>query len=330
MTFAETQYRNTIQRLAFVLLIFEGLFLLLGGVLAVIPLFTDGHGIAGDVIYDVLYGLLYAAIFIVPVFLFRPISKEKPIQPMYLERKLPRETPLYLFAGVAVITAAAYLNSYMVSVFDYSAFSEEVLWDQGGTANHQLILLFFTTAIVPAFAEEFLFRGLILSNLLPYGRTTAVFASALLFGVMHQNIEQLFYATVAGLVLGFVYVKTRSLWCCILLHFVNNFVSVLQSILLERLPETTGAAVVSILQGTLFAVGLISAVLLLLHQRDRRRLVLERGCFEQELPADPECSVAEIPLSRRVRLFFSPAMIAFLAVCLVQMLSLVLMAVLLY
>jgi membrane protease YdiL (CAAX protease family) len=174
-----------------------------------------------------------------------------------------------------------------VNLFDYSAFSEEVLWGQEVSANYQVVLMLFTTAVVPAFVEEFLFRGLVLSNLLPYGRTTAIFASALLFGVMHQNVEQLLYATVAGLVLGYLYVKTRSIWVCVLLHFVNNFTSVLQTVLAERLSQMTANTVIGVMQGVIFAIGLLSAIIFLLRQPDRRKKILESGVFELDLPADP-------------------------------------------
>ena len=90
---------------------------------------------------------------------------------------------------------------------------------------------FISTAIVPAFAEELFFRGLLISNIRPYSEKGAIIISALAFGLMHQNLIQTVYATAAGLALGYVYVKTKSLWSVIIIHFANNFVSVVQSYL---------------------------------------------------------------------------------------------------
>lgn len=331
MTPIETKYRDTVNRLAFALLIFEGLFLLFGVVVGIVPLFTESlMDRTADIVFEIVYGLMYALVFVAPVFFFRLFSRGKSIEPMYLERKLPRETVPYIFVGIAIITAAAYVNSFIVNIFDYSAFSEEMLWSKDVSANYQVVLMLFTTAVVPAFVEEFLFRGLVLSNLLPYGRTTAIFASALLFGVMHQNVEQLLYATVAGLVLGYLYVKTRSIWVCVLLHFVNNFTSVLQTVLAERLSELTANTVIGVMQGVIFAVGLLSAILLLLRQTDQRKEMLKTGVFELDLPADPEYVAEEIPLKRRVRLFFSIPMIAFFVACAMQMGALILAALFLF
>lgn len=328
----EKRYRDTVNRLAFALLIFEGLFLIMGFAVSLMQILTDliPNTVIATVIYELGYGLMYAGVFTLPVLFFKLFSRNKTTQPMLLERKLPRETVLYIFAAVAVVTAAAYMNSFMVNIFDYNTFAQEVLWDESVTTNYELVLMVFTTAVVPAFVEEFLFRGLILSNLLPYGRTTAVLASAFLFGLMHQNVGQLFYATAAGLVLGFIYVKTRSIWCCVLIHFVNNFISVIQSAIAERLMESTANLVLGLMQGAIFTLGIVSAVLLLLRVKDRRGEIRAQGCFELELPADPEYAGEVMPLGQRVRLFFSVPMIVFAVLCGVQMFSLIALATLFY
>lgn len=327
----EGQYRNLMTRLGLTMLVFEALYTIFGVIIGILPFVTDRlmNPIAGDVIYELLYGLLYAAIFVLPVVFFHLISGGKRQEPMELELRLPRSTILYIFAGMAVINAAAYLNSYLVSIFNYSAFTEQLMETHSAVTNYQLILMVFTTAVVPAFVEEFLFRGLILSNLAPYGRTTAVVASALLFGLMHQNAGQLLYATAAGVVLGLLYLKAKSIWPCVLLHFVNNFVSVIQTALLQRLGEETGNGIVGVMQGLILGVGLLCAIVLILREKRERPSVFATGCFEKDLPADPEYVAAELSFGRRVRLFFSAPMIIFLVICTVQMAGLILMALLL-
>ena len=320
MTPSETKYRDTVNRLAIALLCFEGLFLITGGVSGLLALLTQSLGtVTAEVITELAGGLMYCVVFVVPVFLFYLISKNKPVAPMRLELSLPRETPLYIFMGIAVITGAAYINSYMVSFFNYGVFFDEVLWDQPVTTNYQLVLALLTTAVIPAFVEEFLFRGLILSNLRPFGNTTAVVGSALLFGMMHQNVGQLFYTTVAGLVIGYLYVKTESLWPCILLHFVNNFNSVLNSTLAERLPVERANLAIGLIQGAFCLLGVLSALHLMLSQKDHRRAVLAEGCFERQLAPHFDYAEEELSPRRRVRLFFSVPMIVFFAICVVQM-----------
>ena len=86
-------------------------------------------------------------------------------------------------------------------------------------------------ALLPAITEELAFRGYILSGLeRSYSRGTAIVLSALLFGFLHVLLslfQQLFGATLLGLVLGLIAIRTRSLWPGVLFHFVNNTLGVL-------------------------------------------------------------------------------------------------------
>lgn len=88
-------------------------------------------------------------------------------------------------------------------------------------------LALLTSALVPALAEESLFRLLTLSLLLPYGKGRAVCFSALLFALFHQNFYQMPYAFGAGLVLAAATLYSGSFLLPILLHFVNNLLSLL-------------------------------------------------------------------------------------------------------
>ncbi|MCK4252505.1 CPBP family intramembrane metalloprotease [candidate division WOR-3 bacterium] len=94
---------------------------------------------------------------------------------------------------------------YFISLFDKS------LW---GTA--------LALVVVAPFTEEFLFRGLILRGFLNrYSIIKAILVSALLFALFH-SIFQFLSAFLAGILLAWWFVKTRSLLPCIYGHIVNN------------------------------------------------------------------------------------------------------------
>lgn len=81
-------------------------------------------------------------------------------------------------------------------------------------------------AVVPAIIEEFAIRGVVLQPLRRYGDGFAIVASALIFSIMHGNMVQIPYTVVGGLYWGFLTVATGSIWPSIILHFINNFYSV--------------------------------------------------------------------------------------------------------
>ena len=304
----QKQYRATINRIAIAMLAFVMLNLLQGLLLGVLSFFTDAMTpICGEIVYELVSAFLYAVCFCLPVWIFFKLPSPRAPRVADFRCELPANTLLYILFGVALVSAAAYVNAFVVGFFDYAEFSSEVLWEREITANYQLVLMFITLVVVPAFVEEFLFRGVILENLLPYGRTTAILVSAVLFGLMHQNIEQLFYATVAGVVIGWVYLRTRSIWSCVLLHFFNNFQSVLGSALGERLPEGRSTAALYLIEGAIFVLGILSGVWLLLQDKGKKELATEETAGG----------------NWRLRGFFTVPMVLFCVISLAQMALLV-------
>lgn len=330
MTPQELQYKRTVNRIAIALLFFLLMFNVQGVILGVLTVLLSPLSLVWyNVVYELISGLLYAATFCVPVALFFAIPMGTSTQPMRLSYRMPRGTLAYVFFGLSVISVAATVNALLVSVFDYADFSNEMLWDTATSSNYELVLLFFTLAVVPAFVEEFLFRGVVLSNLLPYGRTVAILGSALLFGMMHQNMEQLLYATAAGVVLGWIYVETDSIWPCVLLHLCNNFRSVLQTALIERLDAGIANTVLYAMEGTILLLGVLCAVYLFLRSR-KAHAAAPSATNEASEAADTADAVPTIAPARCARLFFTVPMIVFLALCAAQMLLLLAMALLLY
>jgi ABC-2 type transport system permease protein/sodium transport system permease protein len=90
-------------------------------------------------------------------------------------------------------------------------------------------MILVTSAIIPALAEEFFFRGYVMSALRSRLKPMrAVLYSALIFGLFHVingsvlSIERFIPTMFLGLVLGFVAIRTGSLWPGVLLHAIHN------------------------------------------------------------------------------------------------------------
>lgn len=101
----------------------------------------------------------------------------------------------------------------------------------GGTAQNSIEtyltdggpLALFTTIIVAPVVEEYVFRKQLLDRCECYGEKTAMVFSALAFGLFHMNFYQFFYAFGVGLILAYVYLRTRSLRYPVLIHMIINF-----------------------------------------------------------------------------------------------------------
>ena len=90
------------------------------------------------------------------------------------------------------------------------------------TSFWTFLLSMLTVAVMPAMFEEFSHRGMLLSGFSKISSMKAVVLSGLLFGLMHLNINQFFYAFVVGMLLATVALITRSIWPSVIIHFINN------------------------------------------------------------------------------------------------------------
>ncbi|OJU13318.1 MAG: hypothetical protein BGN88_09230 [Clostridiales bacterium 43-6] len=88
-----------------------------------------------------------------------------------------------------------------------------------------LLFLLLTGAVAPAILEEFAFRGVILNALKKFGDWPAILISSGLFAMVHGNFVQIPFAFFAGIGLSLCYLRTKSIWPGVLVHFINNALS---------------------------------------------------------------------------------------------------------
>lgn len=76
-------------------------------------------------------------------------------------------------------------------------------------------------------AEEVFFRGFVLKGLFNrWGFVPALVVSAAVFSVLHLAPALLLPVFVTGLLLGFLYLRTGSIWPCIAVHAAQNLIAV--------------------------------------------------------------------------------------------------------
>lgn len=134
--------------------------------------------------------------------------------------------------GLAVGIIANYASNLLMTLFDaLGGIDASIDMEYKCDTILDVVMLYAAVAIVPALVEEFAFRGIILGSLRKYSDSLAVLVSGVIFGLMHGNFAQIPFAIVVGLVLGYVAVKTNSLLPGIIIHFLNNALSVTLSLL---------------------------------------------------------------------------------------------------
>lgn len=94
------------------------------------------------------------------------------------------------------------------------------------TSPSSYIISLISLAVLPAICEELLFRGVIVNALKDKGKIFAIVLSSIMFSIFHLSPSQLIYPVCFGLILATVYLRTNNIIFPILLHFINNALSI--------------------------------------------------------------------------------------------------------
>jgi len=98
---------------------------------------------------------------------------------------------------------------------------------------------FVSIVVMAPLFEEWLCRKVALGGLLNrgYSPAAAICWSALMFGVIHMNPWQTIPAFLMGVLFGWVYWRTRSIWTVIFMHAINNGLAFLLTVLFPEIPD---------------------------------------------------------------------------------------------
>lgn len=173
-----------------------------------------------DSIKPILFIIIYNfSISVLMVFLFRKfIDRENIFSLGFSFRGYAKHAFIGLFAAIAIIG----IGTLMLVAFKYLRFT-------GWFINGQDLFISLGIMVLVAIAEEMVFRGYILNNLMQStNRYAALAISAAIFGIAHStnpNFSWIAFINIilAGFILGINYIYTQNLWYAVLFHFAWNF-----------------------------------------------------------------------------------------------------------
>lgn len=202
---------------------------------------------------DIVGYVFYIAVpFGIVALMFKKLNKN--IENNGVKRAAPKAAALYIFGVVGI----GYIVNLSINLI-FGSLIEKYSVDMGIAAEGvlQIILCYIMYAVLPAVLEEWAFRGILCKNLLPYGKGGAIIISSVLFGIAHVDPPRVVFATAFGLMLAVCYEYTRSLKIPMLIHFINNAISVTMSLVDE---ESIIALVVSQLILGLIGCGIAAII----------------------------------------------------------------------
>lgn len=191
-------------------------------VLTITKVPTGGEdGFDTTVAYSCIAVVINELAFLSAPFLYSKIKSRK----VYLGSGLAEKVkPVYLAlaALVGILTLFAFAPVATLVTSGLSALGFTGSTAQSATSIGELIAYICVSALLPAFCEEFLFRGHVARGFSGKGYLFGVLASSALFAVMHGSPVQLVYQFFLGAVCSLLVIFTRSLWTSVIAHFISN------------------------------------------------------------------------------------------------------------
>lgn len=163
-----------------------------------------------------------------------------------------------IFAGIGFCMLGNIINSYITAFFssmNVELSSPEIPMAEGVSG---VIITFFRVAITAAIVEELSFRGFVMGNLRFFGDGFAIAVSSIVFALLHGNMVQAPFALMAGFALGYLSVKTGTLWTGVIIHALNNSLSVAVYYLSEHIEEEQLSAIYVLFLLVAMAFGVLS------------------------------------------------------------------------
>ena len=206
---------------------------------------------------DVIGSLIYSAAFILPICMllfWGKKSEEGDFKISVLSS--PKSLSLAAVFCFPIISAVLLIAFLTAAIMNLCGIDGGVT-DLGGNVFYVIV----TSALAPAVFEEILFRYLPLRRLTPYSPKLAVIYSSVLFSVVHCNLFQIPYALIAGVLFAALDVASGSVLPSIIIHFINNVLSVF----FQR--EGENGAFLTVFLISLSALTALSLVLIFLRRK---------------------------------------------------------------
>lgn len=238
-------------------------------------------------------------VFILPAVLFVMLTDDNFYAYLKLDQGLKKFSILFGFLVLAVslpfinwlvtINSEMHLPDFLSGVEKWMRDSEdkaEKLTDAFLSTSHwggYLVNLIMIAGLA-AVGEELIFRGILVKLFREWTRNEhlAVIIPAFLFSALHLQFYGFFGRFLLGIILGYLFIWSGSLWVPVFVHFLNNAMAVTLSFFYQKGFVSTDIDSFGTSQNALIIIGslvlmLFTMAIIYLH---------EKGHFKKKAPAD--------------------------------------------
>ena len=205
---------------------------------------------------------------------------------------------LLVFGSILLNTATFYIFGSQSQSSLYDTFTPT-----GIISLTNIAYIIITFAILPAFTEEFVFRGIVQSEYTDYGVGIAIVISSLMFAMLHFNLKQFIVYFYCGVILSYTVYITQSIWAGVILHFLNNLYGLFGEFILWDAIKSPNSLIFF-----LFVIMTLFIVFLVLSFNGAEKILYTNGIKGDDSP--PEAQKREGGIKLWFEVLVSPSLIA--------------------
>ncbi len=128
----------------------------------------------------------------------------------------------------------------------------------------------FLLCVVPGFCEEIFFRGFCQGSLAArWGNAWAIALTSALFALMHGNLYHMHLYFLLGIVFGWVFYATGSIWAAIFCHVFNNSWTFINHVRGFKFPFDENTHGIDVAICIFAAIITVASAIIILHRRRR-------------------------------------------------------------
>ncbi len=161
-----------------------------------------------------LYGVAFPLFYL----MLRRLPRDR-VQP---EKMSGKDSVMGFCVAITLMMAGNYVGNFVIALLEATTGTQTLNPVESMTSGHAWWINLIFMAIFPPILEELVFRKILCERLLPLGEGYAIVLSSVIFGLVHGNFYQFFYAFTLGLLFSLIYVKTGRIRYSVIYHMLIN------------------------------------------------------------------------------------------------------------
>ncbi len=179
----------------------------------------------------------------------------------------PSKFASFFAVSVFVMVIGNVIGNYVNNILEIISGNDMGNIVEAAISDMSFLEIFISVVVFAPIFEELVFRKLFIDKLSKYGTSFCVVISGVVFGFVHGNFQQFFYAAGIGMIFAYIYCIYGKILYTILLHAAINFIGSLLPLMLSGSSQNVPPPLAVYMFIYIFVFGVGGAILVFRHKK---------------------------------------------------------------